>query len=88
MDTEKTSLRSLVEKWFAPTSERPLRVTRFGRMPSGVRFACIEARRNAGPMTIVFFYHGDGAWRVFPPRADPLRMKRAHSPVVELSWAI
>lgn len=68
MGTEKTSLRSLVDKWLAPTPARPLRVTRFGRTASGVRFVCVEVLRLAGPLTIAFFYHEDGVWRVFPPR--------------------
>ncbi|WP_083925620.1 hypothetical protein [Trinickia symbiotica] len=67
MDTEKTSLRSLVDKWLAPTPARPGRVTRFGRTANGARYVCIEVVRFDGPMTIVFFYHDKGAWRVFPP---------------------
>jgi hypothetical protein len=31
MDGAHTSLRSLVDKWFAPTHEAPARVMRFGR---------------------------------------------------------
>ena len=74
MATEKSSLRSQVEKWLASAPGSPPRVTRFGRTPNGVRFVCIEGLRLAGPMTIAFFYHQRGVWRVFPPGAYPLGM--------------
>lgn len=77
MDTEKTSLRSLVEKWLSPSPTIPLRVTRFGRTANGVRFVCVEVLRRAGPVTIAFFYHHDGAWRVFPPTTSVLGMSSA-----------
>jgi len=78
MDADKTSLRSLVDKWIAPTATCPVRVTRFGRTANGVRFICMEALRLAGPLTIVFFYHDDSAWRVCPPSASQLRLTVAN----------
>ncbi len=75
MDTCKTSLRSLVEKWFAPTLVSPLRVTRFGRTTNGVRYVCVEVARVAGPLTIAFFRHCEGDWRVFPPETGRLEMR-------------
>ena len=74
MDTEQTSLRSLVDKWLAPTHAKPARLTRFGRTTKGVRFVCLEVLRLTDPLTIAFFYHDDGAWRVFPPERSPLEM--------------
>nr|WP_082855340.1 hypothetical protein [Paraburkholderia phytofirmans] len=68
MNTAETSLRSLVEKWLMPTSETPVRVTRFGRTGSRrSRYVCVEARQPDGPVALFFFRHDDGAWRVFPP---------------------
>ncbi|HEX7909004.1 MAG TPA: hypothetical protein VF534_13070 [Paraburkholderia sp.] len=74
MDTEQTSLRSLVDKWLAPTPAKPARLTRFGRTTKGVRFVCLEIRRLTDPLTIAFFYHDDGGWRVFPPERSVLEM--------------
>lgn len=68
MGTVDTPLRLLVEKWLGPTPAMPARVTRFGRMPSNRRrYVCVEALRPAGALAIYFFFHDDGAWRVFPP---------------------
>lgn len=67
MDADGTSLRSLIDKWVAPSKERPSRVADFGRTASGVRYVCFEVLRVADPLTIAFFRHHDGAWRVFPP---------------------
>lgn len=72
MESEKPSLRALVDKWLAPTPASPFRVTRFGRTARGARFVCIEVLRLAGPLTIAFFYHEGGAWYVFPPRTSLL----------------
>ncbi|VVD94658.1 hypothetical protein PTE30175_01737 [Pandoraea terrae] len=69
MDTGKTSLRSLIDKWLGPSPERQLGGTRFGRTANGVRYVSVEVLRMAGPLTIAFFRHEDGAWCVFPPRA-------------------
>lgn len=83
MATEKSSLRSLVEKWLVSVPGSPLRVTRFGRTPNGVRFVCIQGLRLTGPMTIAFFHHKDGVWRVFPPATGLLGATRVRPPMVE-----
>ena len=78
METRKTSLRSQVEKWLAPTQTSPLRVTRYGRTKSGVRYVCVEVVRLAGPLTIAFFHHDEGDWNVFPPeKTGRAEMSRA-----------
>lgn len=74
MDAERKSLRSLVDKWLAPTAARPARLTGFGRTAQGWRFVRLEALQLANPLTIFFFYHGDGGWGVFPPERNPLAM--------------
>jgi hypothetical protein len=74
----KGSLRSLVEKWLAPSPATPVRVTRFGRMRSSQRrYVCVEGLRPAGALAIYFFHHDDGEWRVFPP-ADECPAMSAH----------
>ncbi|WP_063827894.1 hypothetical protein [Burkholderia cepacia] len=67
MDSDRASLRSLVDKWLGGTPANPVRMTQFGRTTNGVRFVSMEVPRLSGPLTIAFFYHEDGAWRVFPP---------------------
>jgi hypothetical protein len=70
MDVAEKSLRSMIEKWFMPSSETSLRVSRFGRrQPNRRHCVRVEALRPAGPLAILFFRHDDGAWRVFPPEA-------------------
>nr|WP_087044684.1 hypothetical protein [Caballeronia ptereochthonis] len=70
------TLHSLVEKWFGPVSQTPLRVTRVGRAQSN-RAPCvhIELLSPKGPMGLFFFRHCDGSWWVFPPEADRLAMR-------------
>jgi hypothetical protein len=71
MNTYQHSLRDLVEKWLSPTSTTPVRVTRFSRTRDGNRrYVCVEVARPACSVTIVFFRHDDGSWRVFPPRRE------------------
>ncbi|KAF7962393.1 hypothetical protein AWV80_22050 [Cupriavidus sp. UYMU48A] len=67
MGAEK-SLRSMVEKWLAPTVTNPPRVIGTGRLRDcHSRFVCVESNRATGTLSIVFFRHGDGGWYVFPP---------------------
>jgi hypothetical protein len=68
MGTVHGSLRLLVEKWFGSTPTMPVRVTRFGRLPSTRRrYVCVEIFRPTGTLAIYFFLHDDGTWWVFPP---------------------
>ena len=67
MNTAQQSLRSLVDKWLAPTAAKPARVTRFSRLNSNhIRYVCVEASHPTGMLAIFFFRHDDG-WYVFPP---------------------
>jgi hypothetical protein len=73
--TEK-SLRSLVDKWLAPTPSAPIRVTQFGRACSNQRrYVRVEVHRPTGAVGMFFFRHGDGTWRVFPPEIERLAMR-------------
>ncbi|MGF6367961.1 hypothetical protein B0G76_4943 [Paraburkholderia sp. BL23I1N1] len=79
MGTIDRPLRSLVKKWLGPTPAMPARVTQFGRMPSNRgRYICVEALRPSGALTIYFFLHDDGTWRVFPPDIE--------RPAMNASW--
>jgi hypothetical protein len=70
MYAAKKSLRFAVEKWLAPTLATPIRVTRFSRIRSAQRrYVCVETWRPEGPVSLFFFQHDDGAWRVFPPES-------------------
>lgn len=75
MNGNDISLRSLVDKWLAPTLSMPARVTEVGRLiTTHSRYVRIEGLTSSGPLTIVFFRHGDGSWRVFPPVRATLAM--------------
>ncbi|MPW23720.1 hypothetical protein GCT13_45265 [Paraburkholderia sp. CNPSo 3157] len=68
MNGNGISLRALVDKWLAPTRSIPARVIQVGRFgSSGVRYVRLEGQMATGPLSIVFFRHGDRAWDVFPP---------------------
>lgn len=65
------SLRSQVDKWFAPDATAPIRVTAFGRMRSGrTRYVSVEVLSSKGPHSLYFFRHADGSWCVYPPGVD------------------
>jgi hypothetical protein len=65
MKSAEVCLRSVVEKWFAAA---PIRVTRFKCSGMGhSRSVRVEARSSSKALSIIFFKHDDGAWRVFPP---------------------
>lgn len=78
MNGNEVTLRSLVDKWLAPTFAAPARVTQVGRLlATRSRFVRIEGRTSSGTLTIVFFRHNDGSWRVFPPaRTKPAMCQR------------
>ncbi|XXA07346.1 hypothetical protein P5W99_25775 [Paraburkholderia sp. A3BS-1L] len=69
MGTTAYSLRSLVDKWLAPTQRTPAHLVQIGRtQASRSRFVRFEGQTSVGFVTIVFFRHDDGSWCVFPPR--------------------
>lgn len=64
------TLRALVDKWLAPSGAAPAHVVRTGRITrTRARYVSLEGVNASGPLTIVFFRHGRGAWDVFPPVA-------------------
>jgi hypothetical protein len=68
MGAAQISLRSLIEKWFAPSATSRVRLTRYVRAhPMRSRCVRVEALRSQDPVAIYFFQHGDGTWRLFPP---------------------
>jgi len=77
------SLRSLVDKWLAPSM--PVRVTEFSRTRNdGTRYVRVEARSPDGLRALFFFRHDDGCWCVFPPTSElPRRAPRERFEVAE-----
>ncbi|NVH71865.1 hypothetical protein FSB08_04670 [Paraburkholderia sp. JPY432] len=77
MKRGESSLRSLIEKWLAPTATAPVHVTRC-TFANSSQTRCVLARSSASErsLAIFFFRHDDGAWRVFPP---PPRKPEMHS---------
>lgn len=75
MASDRT-LHSLVEKWFGPVSETPLKLTRLGRAQSS-RGPCVhvELLSTQGPVGLFFFRHCGGSWSVVPPDVDRLAMR-------------
>nr|WP_238328068.1 hypothetical protein [Paraburkholderia mimosarum] len=69
------SLRSVVEKWLAPTSGTPVRVTRLGRPQAQGNCVHIELLSPARRVGLFFFRHRDGSWSVCPPQAERLAMR-------------
>lgn len=71
MTSNIVSLRSLIDKWLAPTPASPISVTRLsytrGRSMRCVR---VESVKSSGVLAIFFFQHGDGSWSVFPPELE------------------
>jgi hypothetical protein len=71
------SLRFLVEKWLAPASSNPIRVTEFSRTRTGGRrYVRVETALAEGDRSLFFFRHDDGCWCVFPPTADSRKEAR------------
>ncbi|WP_345817310.1 hypothetical protein AAGS40_25790 (plasmid) [Paraburkholderia sp. PREW-6R] len=71
MDNGDTSLRGLVDKWVGLSPATAARVFRVGRQQKpDMRCVRIEVSRASGPLSLLFFRHADGSWRVFPPAAN------------------
>lgn len=64
---DNTSLRELIDKWFGPSDTPHLRITRL-RCP-GLERGCVRAElaTSIQPLSIIFFRHRAGCWRLFPP---------------------
>ena len=71
MSSNVVSLRSLIDKWLAPTPTSPISVTRLS-YPKGRSMRCVrvESVRSSGALAIFFFQHGDGSWSVSPPELE------------------
>ncbi len=82
MDTGEMSLRMLVGKWFGTDAAAAVRVMGFGRTRlDGRRYVSVGTWRQEGYLTIVFFRHDDGSWKVFPP-------SRAHMPAMSRAYRL
>jgi hypothetical protein len=76
MSSDVTSLRSLIDKWLAPTSVSPISLTRMSYPKARpVRCVRVESLRASGSLAIFFFRHDDGSWCVFPPASERPTMR-------------
>lgn len=74
----EVTLRSMIEKWLPPTASTPVRITRFRSAGNGVRrYVRAESQRRGEFVTLFFFQHEDGAWRVFPPNTARRTLRAA-----------
>ncbi|WP_454754140.1 hypothetical protein [Cupriavidus necator] len=73
MNRKGTALRRALEKWLGVNATIPTRITRV-RKP-GQYFGCVQVdvSRASGNLSLFFFRHADGSWRVFPPYELELR---------------
>ncbi|WP_250454081.1 hypothetical protein [Caballeronia sp. ATUFL_M2_KS44] len=73
MSTGHASLRMAIDKWFDHT--QPLRVRRIQvESPNTGRCVRVEGIEAPAPVTIYFFEHEGGDWRVYPAIRRPTSM--------------
>lgn len=89
MDSQKSSLRELIDKWMSFESAQPIKVTRLICGPRRLwRGVCVEALRASGSFSLVLFRHEDGSWRVYPPEPpQPVIALTSAMPMVIASLA-
>ncbi|REG50990.1 hypothetical protein B0G80_7467 [Paraburkholderia sp. BL6669N2] len=76
MASANNSLRLMVEQWLAPDPAQAVRVIEFrNRRSRHECYVCVETLRDSGPVTLYFFRHQDGAWRIFPPDRERPAMR-------------
>jgi hypothetical protein len=67
MGADRGALRWAVVKWLTPWHGCSLRVYRVSGRERHERCVRIEVERPQDLLSIFFFLHEDGEWRVFPP---------------------
>jgi hypothetical protein len=65
MNHRTDSLHGVVDKWLGAALSLPAKIER--ERTGGRRCVRIEVMRAQDVLSMRFFRHGDGAWRVFPP---------------------
>lgn len=71
MSGNEVSLRSLIDKWLAPTAASPIHLTRMSRVKTrSQRCVHVECLGASGSLAFFFFRHVDGSWCVFPPTPE------------------
>lgn len=76
MGDERRSLRRIVETWVTPNGLVPVAV-RVARRVGHRRCVEVIGARAAENISLYFFRHDDGAWRVFPQEEASLRFEGA-----------
>lgn len=71
MNSKELSLRSMIRKWLPPSPATAVRLTRCGG-PHSKQRRCVRVDffETKAPLTLFFFQHADGSWRVFPPEFE------------------
>ncbi|SAK96171.1 hypothetical protein AWB79_07309 [Caballeronia hypogeia] len=76
MSRAEMSLRQVVEHWLGTYLPQQIRVVEFrNRRATHECYVRVRTMRSAGPVTLAFFRHEDGAWRVFPPSRERPAMR-------------
>jgi hypothetical protein len=66
----ENSLRRLIDKWLGHCASGTVRVTEFSRTASSRnRYVRVGGGSSENHWSLIFFRHGDGSWKVYPPRA-------------------
>jgi hypothetical protein len=70
------SLRLMVDHWLSPGPTDQVRVIRFrNRHSTQECYVCVETLSATRRVAMFFFYHQDGAWRIFPPSRERPSMR-------------
>jgi hypothetical protein len=72
-------LHSQVEKWLGSVRAEDVHVVELGRTGTlRNRYVCVERRRESDSLALLFFFHDDGTWQVFPPKPKSAVMASQH----------
>jgi hypothetical protein len=70
------SLRQMVEHWLAPDPATGVRVIEFrNRRSTQMCYVLVETLTTRGRVSMFFFRHSDGMWRIFPPNSKRPSMR-------------
>lgn len=74
----RDSLQQAIDKWFSPAQRGRLSVKRFRCDGApGHRGVTVRLFVTSDAIELLFFRHGDGTWRIFPPDAARPTMNAA-----------
>ncbi|MEX3998753.1 hypothetical protein AB4Y38_07630 [Paraburkholderia sp. EG285A] len=66
----------MIEDWLAPDPVKGFRITEIrNRKSRHGCYVCVETLKKEGPVSMYFFRHQDGLWRIFPPALERPAMR-------------